>query len=55
VIQIQSPGTSTGLVSRVRKTLGLEQLVPGKYILTVTVEYQGKTATRDREITIVPK
>ena len=54
-IRLQSSDPGTGAVTRVRKTLALDQLAPGRYTLTVTVEFGGKQATRNREILIVPR
>ena len=54
-IRIQSTDPASGEVTRVRKTLGLTQLAPGRYTLVVTVEYQGKQASREREILIVAR
>ena len=54
-IRIQSTDPTSGEVTRVRKSLGLSQLLPGRYILAVTVTYQGRTATREREILIVAR
>lgn len=55
VIRIRSTDRTTGPVTRVRKSLGLEQLPPGRYALTVTVEAGGKEASRSREILIIPR
>ncbi len=54
-IRVQSDDQGTGEVTRVRKTLALSQLAPGRYMLTVTVEFQGHKAVRQREILIVPR
>ncbi len=54
-IQIQSADRAMGTVSYVRKTLGLDQLVPGRYRLLLTVEYGDARASRERVITIVER
>ena len=55
LIQIQSTDAATGSVSYVRKSLGLEQLLVGRYRLIVTVEFGGIRAVREREILIVAR
>ena len=54
-IRVQSDDRGVGEVTRVRKTLALDQLAAGRYTLTVTVEFQGHKAARQREILIVPR
>jgi hypothetical protein len=51
-VRIGSNDQSSGLVTHVRKSLGLAQLPVGKYQLTVTVEAGGHKATRTQGLTI---
>jgi hypothetical protein len=51
-IRIANTDRSGGGVLRLRKTLGLERLRPGSYILTVTVTSNGKSVSRSRPLLI---
>lgn len=53
--QIVSTDRAGAGVTYVRKTLGLTQLLPGKYRVVVTVEFAGLKVSREREILIVPR
>jgi hypothetical protein len=52
-IRLSSTELGGGAVSTVRKSLGLAQLKPGSYHLTVTVTRAGSMATRSRELLVV--
>jgi hypothetical protein len=47
-IRILSTDRATGLVTHVRRSLGLQQLKPGAYRLIVTITTRGRQATRER-------
>ena len=54
-IRILSTDHATGLVTHVRKSLGLQQLKPGSYRLIVTVAANGRQATREQQLLVVGK
>lgn len=54
-ISISSDGTSDGLLTTVRRSLGLQRLRPGNYRLVVTVKTDRQSAEREQEILIVKR
>ncbi len=54
-IRILGTDHATGLVTHVRKSLGLQQLKPGSYRLIVTVAANGRQATREQQLLVVGK
>jgi hypothetical protein len=51
-LRIQSSDLSTGPLTVIRRSLGIEQLPPGRYRLTVTVAASGRSATRTAAVMI---
>ena len=54
-IRILSIDRATGLVTHVRKSLGLQQLKPGSYQLIVTISANGRQATREQPLLVSRK
>jgi hypothetical protein len=52
-VEVRGSEVGAGSVGYVRKTLSLQQLVPGTYRLIITVEYGGQRATRERDILLI--
>ena len=52
-VRIEAGDRATGAVTAVRKSLALQQLDPGNYRLTISVTADGKSAMRERGITVV--
>lgn len=53
LITVASNDRSSGLTSRVRKTLGLQALKPDRYRLTVTLEYDGRKVVQVLPFTVI--
>ena len=51
-ITVATTDRAAGSVTRVRRSLGLQALQPGRYRLVVTVEHGGATAVREQEILV---
>lgn len=54
-IRILSTDHANGLVTHVRKSLGLQQLKPGLYRLIITVSANGRQATREQLLLVASK
>lgn len=54
-IRILSVDRATGLVTHVRKSLGLQQLKPGSYQLIVTITANGRQVTREQPLLVVSR
>jgi hypothetical protein len=52
-VRIATVDRSLGPITHVRRSLGLERLVPGNYQLIVTVEAASERATRTESLTVV--
>lgn len=52
IVRFVTVDRATGPVDHVRKSLGLEQLRPGRYRLTVTVSHGNGSAARSRDLVI---
>ncbi|MES2303928.1 MAG: hypothetical protein V4558_00375 [Gemmatimonadota bacterium] len=52
-VRIETGDRASGAVTTVRKSLALQRLDPGNYRLTVTVTADGKSAQRERGITVI--
>lgn len=51
-IRVAASDRATGSVTTVRKSLGLENLAPGRYHLRVTIEAGDRTTTREQDIVV---
>jgi hypothetical protein len=54
-IQLTGTDRSTGDVTRLRRSLSLEQLTPGEYLLTVTIEVGGQRVRKQGTLVVVPR
>ena len=52
IVRFVTNDRAGGVVDHVRKSLGLEQLKPGRYRLTVTVSHGSQSAARSRDLVI---
>lgn len=52
-VRVATDDRSTGTVTTVRRTIGLDRLRPGKYKLVVTVEHEGTRAVREQDVIIL--
>ncbi|MEO8480136.1 MAG: hypothetical protein ABI542_10945, partial [Gemmatimonadota bacterium] len=52
-ITVTTTDRATGPVTTVRRTLGLEQLTTGRYLLSVTITAGGHTAMREQDVVVV--
>jgi hypothetical protein len=51
-VSISSIDFATGPVTSIRRSLGLERLPPGRYVMTVTLEYGSSRVTRSQRIEV---
>jgi len=53
IVRVESVDHATGPVTRVRKTLGLQQLRPGIYRVIMTFDAGGNHVTREQQLLVV--
>jgi hypothetical protein len=53
IVRVESVDRATGPVTRVRKTLGLQQLRPGLYRVIMTFDAGGRRVTREQQLLVV--